>query len=166
MSDAQKKGKELWFYSADGPARSFDPFSYYLLQAWHAFAVGGKGSCFWAFGDNGAVSVWNEYPAEGNGPYCPMYLDATSVTTAKWMEAIRESAEDFEYLTMLRDRVAKLEAAGKTGEALDKAKALLTEGPKRVLAGEKGANYTWDRPKDRGIADRVRYEVLDALEEL
>ncbi|GAH57473.1 unnamed protein product, partial [marine sediment metagenome] len=29
--DQQRRGGELWFYSCDGPARSFDPFSYYLM---------------------------------------------------------------------------------------------------------------------------------------
>ena len=53
--DAQKQGKELWFYNADGPARSFDPFSFYLVQEWHAFAIGAKGSHYWAFGDSGGV---------------------------------------------------------------------------------------------------------------
>lgn len=160
----QAKGRDLWFYSAHNPARSFDPFSYYLMQEWHCFAAGGKGSCFWSFGDNGGVSVWNEYEAEGAGPFCPMYLHETSVTTAKWFEAIREGAQDYEYLVMLRDRIAKLEMAGQAGGEIAKAKELLREGPKRVMAQEKLLNYTWDQPKDRSIADRVRYEVLDVLE--
>ena len=42
----RKQGRQLWFYSCSGPARAFDPYSYYLLQAWQAFAIGGKGSCF------------------------------------------------------------------------------------------------------------------------
>ena len=159
-------GKELWFYSAHGPARAFDPFSYYLMQAWHVFSVGGKGSCFWAFADTGRVSVWNEYATVGRGPYCPLYLDDTSVTTAKWMEAVRESAFDVEYLTMLQERVAELEAAGRgDAEAVRRARALLVEGPQRVMAQERGLNYTWDEDKDRALADRVRGEVLDLLEE-
>jgi len=161
--DAQKQGKELWFYNASGPARTFDPFSFYLVQAWHIFALGGKGSHFWAFGDSGGVSCWNEYPAEGNGPYCPSYLDKTTVTTSKYMEACRESAEDFEYLTMLQQRVAELEKKGVRSAQLDAAKKLLVDGPQRVMAGEKGANYRWDAPKDRGVQDVVRVEVLKAL---
>ncbi len=160
---AQRKGKELWFYNADGPARSFDPFSFYLLQEWHAFAIGARGSHFWAFGDNGRVSCWNEYPAPGNGPYCPSYLDATSVTTSKYMEAIREGVQDFEYLTMLQARVAELEKKGARTPLLSAAKKLLLEGPRRVLAGENGANYRWDEPKDRAVQDQVRIEVLKAL---
>lgn len=160
---AQRNGKELWFYNADGPARRFDPFSFYLLQEWHAFAIGAKGSHFWAFGDNGRVSCWNEYPATGNGPYCPSYIDATSVTTSKYMEAIREGVEDFEYLTMLQARVNELRAKGINTPEVATAERLLVEGPRRVLAGEQGANYRWDEIKDRTVQDQVRIEVLRAL---
>ncbi|MEI6500633.1 MAG: hypothetical protein WCP21_06350, partial [Armatimonadota bacterium] len=160
---AQKKGKELWFYNADGPARSFDPFSFYLVQEWHVFAIGGKGSHFWAFGDNGRVSCWNEYPATGAGPFCPSYLDETTVTTSKYMEAIREGVEDFEYLTMLQARVDELGKKGVVRPELAAAKKLLVEGPQRVMAMEKGSNYRWDEPKDRTVQDTVRIEVLRAL---
>jgi hypothetical protein len=57
-------------------------------------------------------------------------------------------------------------ADGKSGDAIPRAKALLQDGTKRVMAQEKGLNYTWDQPKDRSIADQVRGEVLDLLEEL
>ena len=165
--DQQAQGRELWFYSCSGPARTFDPFSYYLLQEWHCFAVGGKGSGFWAFSDTSGVSVWNEYLTSGPGPYCPLYLDDTSVTTGKWMEGIREGAQDYEYLVMLRDRVAALRSqAGADKAALDKAAELLRTAGDRVLAGEDGPNWRWDVDKDRGVADRVRYEVLDVLEAL
>jgi hypothetical protein len=160
---AQKQGKTLWFYNADGPARTFDPFSFYLVQEWQAFAINAKGSHFWAFGDSGGVSCWNEYPAKGSGPYCPSYLDETSVTTSKYMEAIREGVQDFEYLTLLQKRVAELEAQGGKQPELAAAKALLVSGPQRVLAGEKGANYRWDEAKDRTVQDQVRIEVLKTL---
>ncbi len=51
-----KRGKQLWMYSCSGPMRGFDPYCYYLLQAWHLAAVGGTGSGFWAFGDWGGTS--------------------------------------------------------------------------------------------------------------
>jgi len=34
------------------------------------------------------------------------------------------------------------------------------------MALEEGANYRWDEEKDRGVADRVRVEVLETLTEL
>jgi len=162
--DQRKGGRELGFYSCSGPARRFDPFGYYLVQQWHVFAIGGRWAGFWAFADNGRVSCWNEYPATGNGPYCPIYLDDTpTVTTAKYMEAIRESVQDFEYLTMLRARIAALGKAGKANPALAKAKAVLATACARVLKGMDGESFRWDAPKDRSIADTVRIEVLDAL---
>lgn len=170
--EQQRQGRELWFYNADGPARSFDPFSFYLLQEWHAFKIGAKGSCFWAFADSGrdkkrrTISCWNEYPAAGNGPYCPVYLDETSVTAAKYMEAIREGIEDYEYLTMLRTRVGALRDRGVSGNRLAAAEELLTTACDRVLAGETGANYRWDETKDRTVADAVRIEILRELSAL
>lgn len=157
------KGKDISFYNADGPARTFDPYSYYLLQQWHLFANGGSGSCFWAFSDDGGVNNWNEYPAKTNGPYCPYYLDETSITGAKYMEAIREGAQDYEYLTMLSRRVGELEKNGVAPAKLAKAKTLLVEGPRRVLAEETGRIYRWDEPKNRGVQDQVRMEILAAL---
>lgn len=159
----RRQGKDLWFYNADGPARTFDPYSYYLVQQWHVFVNGGGGSCFWAFSDDGGVDNWNEYPAKGNGPYCPYYLDETSLTTAKYMEAIREGVQDYELLTMLKQRVAALEKKGVAAGKLAAAQRLLIEGPQRVLAEETGRIYRWDEPKHREVQDVVRVEVLEAL---
>ncbi|MBD3291331.1 MAG: hypothetical protein GF393_00285, partial [Armatimonadia bacterium] len=53
LAERQAEGAEIWFYSANGPARTFDPYAYYLMQAWHALEIGAVGSNFWAFADNG-----------------------------------------------------------------------------------------------------------------
>ncbi|MGC9319083.1 MAG: hypothetical protein ACP5KN_13705 [Armatimonadota bacterium] len=166
LAEQQAAGRDLWFYSADGPARSFDPFSYYLMQEWHAFGIGARGSCFWCFTDTGGVSCWNEYPAQGNGPYCPTYIDDTSNTPAKYMEAIREGVEDYEYLTMLESRVQELEGRGVEGARLTAARELLDTAVERVMAMDSEPNYTWDQPKDRAVQDQVRIEILQALTEL
>jgi hypothetical protein len=80
------------------------------------------------------------------------------------MEAIREGVEDYEYLRMLRDRVAELESAGKKGEALDSARKLLASAADRVTASAtKASAIEWAAPKDRSVADAVRVEVLEAL---
>lgn len=163
LAERQAEGTEIWFYSANGPARTFDPYAYYLMQAWHALEIGGLGSNFWAFGDTGGVSCWNEYPATGNGPYCPSYIDETSVTTAKYMEAVREGNEDFEYVTMLRARIRELEAQGAPPARLAAAKRLLVEAPGRVATVDEYEEYRWDVDKDRTVQDRVRLEVLEAL---
>lgn len=164
--DARQKGKDLSFYNADGPARTFDPYSFYLMQEWHVFANGGSSSCFWAFSDDGGVDSFNEYPAKGNGPYCPYYLTENSITGAKYMEAIREGVEDFEYLTMLKQRVAELEKKGVAPAKLAAAEALLVEGPRRVLAEDTTRTYLWNAPKHRDVQDEVRVDILKALMDL
>ena len=135
-------------------------------QAWDAFRLDAKASCFWCFTDTRGVSCWNEYPGAAAGPYCPSYIDDTSVTTSKSMEAIREGSQDHEYLTMLAARVAELAGKGVPAAKLAKARELLATGPDRVLAADDVAYYAWDEDRDRGIQDRVRLEVLAALVEL
>jgi len=161
--DQREAGRQLGFYSCSGPARCFDPYSYYLLQQWHVFAIGGRWAGFWAFGDNGGTSCWNEYVAKGNGPYCPLYLDETSVTTAKYLEAIRESVQDYEYLVMLRNRIQELERTKPDHPRLAEARKLIATAPDRVLKAEGAAEYRWDKPKNRTVADHVRVEMLDML---
>jgi len=159
----RERGSELGFYSCSGPARTFDPYSYYLLQQWHVFAIGGRWAGFWAFGDTGRVSCWNEYVATTRGPYCPLYLDDASVTGAKYMEAIREGVQDYEYLVMLRDRIAALEKAKPDHPKLAAGKALLAGACARVLQAENATEYRWDAAKDRTLADQVRIEILEML---
>ena len=83
------------------------------------------------------------------------------------MEAIREGVEDYEYLRMLRDRIAALEAKGGSaakGEAIERARKLLVSGPDGVTACMTSSRMTyWKEPKDRSIADKVRLEILEAL---
>ncbi|NOZ22074.1 MAG: hypothetical protein GXP25_13410 [Planctomycetes bacterium] len=159
-------GRTLWFYSCSGPGKLLDPYSYHRMQQWFLWRYKGKGSCFWAFGDSNGASSWNEYLAR-RGAYTPMFLDDTSVTPGKHMEAIREGMEDYEYLRILRDRVAELEKAGKKGEAIDAAKKLLATAADRVTACmTEQDKINWEEPKDRSIADAVRVEVLEMLVKL
>ena len=162
MFAAQKRqGRELGFYSCDGPARRFDPFSYYLLQQWHCFGIGAEWSTFWSVGDSRNTDVWNEYDTPGGGPFSMVYLTPTSVTDTKYMEAIREGVQDYEYLAMLRD--ATTAAGNRDDPAVTRARELLATACERVLAGETRDNYRWSEEKDRGIADRVRVEIIETL---
>jgi hypothetical protein len=164
--DHQAQGTELWLYCPDGPARRFDPFSCYLLQEWHCFQIGAKGSGFWSFSDTGSGNCWNEYKDKGLGSYCPFYLDAKGVTGSKFMEAIREGVQDYEYMAMLQSRIEELAAKGVSGKRLSMAKALLAAAPTRVMASENGSNWYWDEKKDRAVQDLVRAELLFMLEDL
>lgn len=163
--DQRDRGRILQLYSCSGPARLLDPYAYYRLQAWHCWKIKATGSFFWAFGDTGGAPSWNEYLA-ASGPYCPVFLDDRSVTAAKQMEAIRESAEDYECLVMLRTAVRRAEADGKGGSARARAQSLLERAADEVL-GAPGVNHlSWHTPKDRAKADAVRIQLLEALTEL
>jgi len=158
----QAAGRELQFYSCSGPARLLDPYAYHRLQAWQCWQEGATGSFFWAFSDNCGASSWNEYFAAA-GPFTPLFLDDTSVTAGKHMEAIRESVEDYEYLVMLRAAVARAKAASRTDAAVSTAEAMLADGARQVLSAEGVNNLRWADAKDRTLADAVRVKILEAL---
>ena len=151
--------RELWFYQCTGPVRLLCPYAYHRLQAWHCWVHGAVGQGFWAYADAGSGDPWCEYLCKGT-TYCPAYVAPDGITTSKHWEAVREGIEDYEYLHMLKARVDALTQAGKTSPALDKARKLLVEGPKRVAVYEP---ISWFQDRDRSLADTVRLEVLDAL---
>jgi hypothetical protein len=165
-------GKGLYLYSCWGPTRTLDPYAYYRLQAWSAFQMGAEGSFFWAFGSNAGGSSWNDYVPKDTS-FTPLFMTPDSVTAGKHMEAIRESVGDFEYLSMLRDRVAELEQRQPRHPLLPRARALLASAADRVLsapgatiAAYEVSEMRWPAPRDRNLADVVRIEVAEMLEKL
>ena len=169
----QEAAKQLWFYNV--PPMSdidclLDPYPNYLLRAWYCFDAGATGSGFWCFVDTGQTSIWNPYHPDATRTYCPVYLEPNRLTPAKYMEAIREGVEDYEYLTMLRDRVTHLQEKGGDSPALRRAAELLATAPDRVLAPIKDLDplapfkpLDWRTEQDRSVADKVRVEILEAL---
>jgi hypothetical protein len=157
-------GRELWFYSCSGPAKLLDPASYWRGQFWLNIKYGGKGSCFWAFGDEAGDS-WNAY-AQPRASFSPLFLSKTTVTDAKQMEAIREGAQDYELFAMLQARVEELEANGGPRGLVARARALLVAGPERAVGIMGPARQEWLVAKDRTVLDRVRLQALDTLERL
>ncbi len=151
--------RELWFYQCTGPVRLLDPYGYHRLQAWHCWVHGAVGQGFWAYADAGKGNPWCEYLCEGT-TYCPAYVAPDSITTSKHWEAVREGIQDYEYLVMLKRRIDELTRASKKSPAIDRAKKLLVEGPRRVAVYER---IPWHQPRDRSLADEVRLEILDAL---
>jgi hypothetical protein len=162
----RERGATLEFYSCSGPVRLLDPYSYHRLQAWTCWEYGAAASYFWAFGDTGGASCWNEYATERSS-YAPLFLDADSVTAGKHLEACREGIEDYEYLSMLKKAVEDASARGANGKALDRARRLLADAPRRVNASSKTPSFRWHNENvDRDAADRVRIEILTALTSL
>jgi len=160
--DQQRRGRELQLYSCSGPARLLDPYSYYRLQAWHCWQIGGTGTYFWSFSDNGGASSWNEYLAKA-GPFTPLFLDDQTVVAGKQMEAIRESVEDYECLVLLRKAIQRATQAGRRDAALTDAQALLARAADEVLEAPGVKQIYWRDAKDRTIADTVRVRILKAL---
>jgi len=55
---------------------------------------------------------------------------------------------------------------GRNGPKLDRARELLAEAAQRVCNAPGASALAWATPKDRGVADRVKIDILDALSEL
>ncbi len=158
----QNKGHELWFYNTLGPTSSYDPYAYYLAQEWLAAKYGAQGSEFWAFTDSESTSSWNEYTSSSIfGSYSPLFIDATSATPAKYIEALREGVEDYEYLRMLRDKIQTLQHAGvQVPSSLTSA----ASAPDTMLRDMTSTTWQlWSTAKKRTVADGLRVQILDAL---
>lgn len=154
-------GKQLELYDASGPTRTMDPYTYYRLQAWQAFAIGAKGSSFWAFADDGDASSWNEL-AGTRKAFTPLFLDSRSVTPGKHLEAWVESAHDYEVLSLLAEAIeAKPGEAGSTRARIFLQKAVAT-----VLGAPGAGDFGWASRKPREAADEVRAEAAQLLEGL
>ena len=150
-------GKKLNFYSCWGSSSRLDPYSYYRLQAWTCMKENAIGMHYWAFGD--AAGCWNEYILLRGHTFSPFFLNATTITAGKPMEAIREGIEDYEYLVMLKNRITEL---GGNAEA----QALLDGAASTVLNATGASLLNWVNTKDRSIADQKRIDVLNMLEAL
>ena len=158
-------GKTLWLYSCSGPAKRLDPVTYHRAQPWLAFQMGAEGSFYWAFGCGGGIGdSWHAY-AQAHEEYSPYFVGPESVMEGKHSEAVREGVQDYEYLRMLRDEVARCGKALPRAAWRARAEQLLTEGVSEALRAVTPANMEWDVDKDRSAMDAVRVRVLDLLEE-
>lgn len=161
FAEQRERGATLEFYACSGPARLLDPYRYYRLQAWDCWRYGATASYFWAFGDGGGASSWNEYLLPRSA-YTPLFLDNTTVTPGKQMEACREGIEDYEYLAMLQDAINEAAAKGTAKERIDEAHRLLTEVMETVSS--KDNVIMWHSGSvDRAAADTARFRILDCL---
>jgi hypothetical protein len=153
--ELRDKGKQLWLYMTDGGPASLSVSAHRSLQ-WKLWESKGTGTHFWSYADVGGSpgGSWNQFAAVGE-IFSKVYIDGTSVTDGKHWLAIVEGIQDYEYLKMLHDRIAKPEATGHKSQDLDSARKLLDTLPaKAIKAAEKG---------DIEAYDRARLCVLDAL---
>ncbi len=159
-------GKTVELYGTDGPATRLDPYTYYRLMAWRAFDVSASGVNFWSFSDTGGGSSWREYLAPRTA-YSPLFLDGRSAEGGKHMYAIQEGVEDYEYLALLRDAIAR-EAMNRALEdaVLAHARSVLSSALSRVLRTSRVEAYPWIVSKDRTVADATRLEIANELQRL
>ncbi len=157
--------RTIELYGAAGPARTFDPYAYYRLQAWHAAAIGADAIHFWAFADTGGASSWNEFAATRRS-FTPLFLSRDDVTGGKHMEAIREGAEDYEVLARLRERIEEVARTDPGHPVLARARALAQAATGRVLSAPGASEFAWSASKDRNAADAVRIEIEETLDAL
>lgn len=159
MQKHARPGLQWWCYTGGQADRLSDPYVAWLLRPWFCFANNLAGAQWWAFGDGNGGFSWNEYL--NNGPSrSPLYLAEDSVVASKSTEAMREGAQDYELLLMLKQALSGLQHADSDGQRL------LNDGVERVLKAHNLDEWAWNAPKDRSIADQVRTEVLRCLSRL
>jgi hypothetical protein len=169
--ELQARGKSLWFYQCGGPTRIGNT-AYYRLQPWYAGRYGATGGGFWAYADGGGnMDCWNDYPAVCSTSFTPVYFSADRVTTSKHWEASREGVQDWQYLKMLKDRVAELKKkTGHDNDLLRDAEQLSDTLAKSTLDRVAGTFGHWYGAKLRenpsAIAEEARLEALRMLEKL
>ena len=177
--DYRDKGKKLWLNSCSGPARLLDPVTYHRGQEWRAFEMGAEGSSYWAFGCGGGIGdSWHPFK-QLSVEYSPFMVSPDKgPMDAKHSEGLREGVQDYEYLCMLRDRIAELKKTVKSNartQKLAEAERLLVEAPLRALRltpSPTGAIWQykngmmWSDEKDRTHMDTESRKVLRMLSEL
>ena len=163
----QALGKKFWFYSYNAPATLMDPYDYYRLHAWYSWKYGATGVGFRYYYSYGGSSAWNPYLAMRTS-FTPVYISDTDVTSGKHWEAVREGIEDYEYLCMLRDRIAQLQANRKAAAEVAQAQKVLSDALQQVVPGDYSQKKAsqWGTEEDRSVADMARLEILEALERL
>ena len=163
------QGIALEFYSA-WLSRLFDPYAG-RLNAWSCWRFGADAFYMWSLTDTGHASSWNEYLAIKDA-YSPIFIDATSVTAGKHLEAAREGVQDYEYFVMLDRAIREASASGAAGPELEDARRLLDSLPLSVLeagghevldSGPLGGHHWFNEKVDRTLADEARIQVLVAL---
>lgn len=167
-ADRAAKGQETWIYSCNGPSRLLSPVSYFIAQAYLAFQMGATGTFFWQFGAGGGeLGSWQAYGQSSN-EYSPYFTAPFRAMPAKQGEAIMESIEDFEYLSMLADRIAAAKSAGLNVAPFER---VLAEAPRRVLgqslAGTDDFRLSepegWNEFTHHEASEQARLSVLRAI---
>ena len=161
------RGAKLWMYQ-NGLVETSDPYRHNRLQEWRCWLHGMTCTGYWAYCDagGGGRGSWNPYLPTAVSHYSPVYIGSGTIHDGKHWEAVREGVQDYEYLAILRDRLAEAKRQGRADAVVTRGEKILLDAPGRVLRGDSQAMGVWWTPKDRTGADREIAAVLAVLESL
>ncbi len=167
--------KEFSFYNTLTPARSFDPYYYYLLQQWVCYKYKATGSGYWQFYDLPEDSNFNDYAIE-KLIYSPFYSNNKKTYITKHWKAIYEGRQDYEYLVMLKERIKNEKSVAKSEQfekllydVLNKTVQPLIDYTSKELSlwDANPEIYTthlhWKTKKDRSVSEKQRKRIWQVL---
>jgi len=148
-----RRGKAYWHYEVPGDSRTLDAESFYRGKPWLAWKLGMTGGGFWVYSDS---PFWGRYLR--NTEYGTIYpTDRGPVTTRRW-EASRDGSEDFELLTIVRQRAWARSDSPESKKALaliDEAVAFVTAGPDFTQDGHRAGMKHPDHAKWQEYKERL-----------
>ena len=126
---------------------------------------------FGPFGDNGrtASNSWNEYTAIAAQSFTPVYMGPKLITTSKHWEAVREGVQDYEYLRMLANAIAKRKKEGDDSSQILEAEKLVKTLASQVVnqaVQQDGLFYVNVWSNHSTFADTGRLKALHMLKQL
>ncbi|MDD2711143.1 MAG: sugar-binding protein [Verrucomicrobiae bacterium] len=160
------KGDFYWgYHNPRGQVyRLSPPYIDYRLPFWLAWKHGMRGCGMWVYCVHPDLS-WNEYETQKVSHdmiylsrYAPdgVCRDEIVIPSKRW-EAWREGAEDYMYLDMLKNAIARKEAkAGSTAPLLAEARQTLAEWPEKVLREK----------DDPDLANQARAAIIEMIVKL
>ncbi|MBE0536466.1 MAG: DUF4091 domain-containing protein [Phycisphaerae bacterium] len=164
LEDIKGFGKEVWTYRTQGPSRANDPYSYYRLMSWDAFASGQTGVGFWIYVSRDKQQ-WNDGPL-AKGYYDVVYGQANSpvhtggekiIPSRRW-ESWREGIEDYEYLCQLKLEIEKVRKSDEG--AANRAEAVLFSHVKRVVTNREDADLVYEA---REMINKILLELKEKI---
>lgn len=166
MRRAQAKGKALWWYSCSPdpyPSPSYNiPHDNTLLRSmsWLTWKLDLPGSLYFTFAWNRGQDPYVSPGADGKGDGLLVYpfKDGQPVVSVR-LEMLRDGIEDYEYLAILKRRIAAAKAGGVAADLIGAASALLVVPAEIAVSAD---TYTTD-PE---VIDRQRAKIASMIERL
>ncbi len=130
LLDRISSDQEVWWYINHAPPRPYSnlfvdfPAMEHRMLFWQAWALGVKGMHYWAInyvppGQRPEDSILDITPVNGDGLLVYPTPDGP-INSIRW-ENIRDGIEDYDYLTLFRDRYTRLQQQGGATALLERA---------------------------------------------